>query len=146
VNGAEPPPVSAAGWVFCDEDSERARELAHTYIGDYYRSVLDHCEPAGGHFAGTKGYEYYGKMSDTINRYGSEEAVRFFVDLNVWGTPDQCYERILDIRSRVGCDRFMGAFAYGGMPYEEAERNLRLFASAVAPRPRAHQPQPTALS
>lgn len=146
VNAAEPPPVSTAGWVFCDEDSERARELAHTYIGGYYRSVLEHYELGGGHFATTRGYEYYGKMSDTINKYGSEEAVRFFVDLHVWGTPEQCFERILDIRAKVGCDRFMGAFGYGGMPSDEAERNLRLFASAVAPRLRALEAHPSALS
>lgn len=146
VNAAEPPPVSTVGWVFCDEDEERARELAHTYIGGYYRSVLEHYELGGGHFATTRGYEYYGKMSDTINKYGSEEAVRFFVDLHVWGTPEQCYERILDIRAKVGCDRFMGAFGYAGMPPEEAERNLRLFASAVAPRLRALAAHPSALS
>ncbi len=48
--------------------------------------------------------------------------------------PEQCFEKIMDIRSRVGCDVFTGVFSYGGVPYEESERSLRLFASEVLPR------------
>ena len=45
----------------------------------------------------------------------------------MWGTPEQCYEKILTSTA----DRqsgFVGVFCYAGMPYEEAERNMRLFA------------------
>jgi hypothetical protein len=52
----------------------------------------------------------------------------------VWGTPDRCFEKVLDIRSRVGCHAFTGVFSYGGMPYDDSERSLRLFASDVMPR------------
>ena len=51
----------------------------------------------------------------------------------MWGTPAQCVERIRDLRARVGCDTFIGVFGYAGMPAEEAERNMRLFARAVVP-------------
>lgn len=137
VNGAEAPPVSSAGWVFCDPDEDRAREMAHHYIGRYYESVMQHYELAGRHFAQTKGYEYYDRMSENINKYGRDEAVEFFVDLHVWGTPEQCYDRVRKIGETVGCDRFMGVFSYAGMPYEEAERNMRLFAKEVAPELKA---------
>ena len=40
----------------------------------------------------------------------------------------------LDIRARVGCDRFIGVFSYAGMSREESERNMRLFAREVMPR------------
>lgn len=140
VNGADAPATAAASWVFCDRDEDRARELAYRYIGGYYESVLRHYELAGGHFKQTKGYEYYDKMSQTINKYGEDEAVRFFVDLHVWGTPEQCYEKILKIQSTVGCDRLMGVFSYAGMPPAEAERNMRLFASEVMPEVKALEP------
>jgi len=40
----------------------------------------------------------------------------------------------LDISDRTGADGFVGVFGYAGMPGEEAERNMRLFAEKVAPR------------
>jgi alkanesulfonate monooxygenase SsuD/methylene tetrahydromethanopterin reductase-like flavin-dependent oxidoreductase (luciferase family) len=73
-------------------------------------------------------------MSEIARDKGGADALtEFFLSLQVWGTPEQCIERILDIRRRVGCDTFVGAFSYGGMPYDEAERNLRLFAREVLP-------------
>ncbi|MBI1964005.1 MAG: hypothetical protein HYS37_11585 [Candidatus Rokubacteria bacterium] len=55
------------------------------------------------------------------------------MNLQVWGTPEQCYERILDIHARTGNSHYVGVFSYAGMPYDEAERNLRLFAAEVMP-------------
>ncbi len=133
VNGAEAPPTTLAGWVFCDPDEDRARELARRYIGTYYESVLAHYELEGRHFETTQGYEYYAKMADRIASEGVDGAVDFFVDLHVWGTPEQCVEKVLGLQRRVECDRFLGVFNYGGMPIEEAERNLRLFAREVLP-------------
>ena len=133
INGAEPPPPVSAGWTFCDADPERAREQARRWIGGYFRTVLDHYEFGGDHMAKTRGYEYYAKMADKIHTYGDEKVIDFFVDLQVWGTPEQCYDKILDIRRRVGNDHFVGVFSYAGMPPAEAERNLRLFAKEVMP-------------
>jgi alkanesulfonate monooxygenase SsuD/methylene tetrahydromethanopterin reductase-like flavin-dependent oxidoreductase (luciferase family) len=133
INGVEPPPPVSAGWTFCDPDPERAREQARRWIGGYFRSVLDHYQFAGDHMAKTKGYEYYAKMTDKIHTYGDEKVTDFFVDLQVWGTPEQCYDKILDIRRRVGNDHFVGVFSYAGMPAAEAERNMRLFAQDVMP-------------
>jgi hypothetical protein len=44
-----------------------------------------------------------------------------------------CRERILKTCDRMGSEAFTGVFSYAGMPYDEAERNLRLFASEVLP-------------
>ena len=133
VNGAEAPPPISAGWTFCDRSAERAREMAYRYIGGYFHTVLDHYHFDGDHLARTKGYEYYGKMSEKIATYGTDKVIDFFVDLQVWGTPEQCYDKIMDIRRRVGNDHYVGVFSYAGMPPEEAERNMRLFAAEVMP-------------
>jgi alkanesulfonate monooxygenase SsuD/methylene tetrahydromethanopterin reductase-like flavin-dependent oxidoreductase (luciferase family) len=133
VNGAEAPAPVAAGWTFCDEDADRAREQARRWIGGYFQTVLDHYHFEGDHLAKTKGYEYYGKMADKIQSYGTDTVIDFFVNLQVWGTPAQCYEKILDIRRRVGNDHYVGVFSYAGMPWPEAERNMRLFAREVMP-------------
>src|SRR5439155_15713201 len=36
VNAADAPPPISAGWTFCDEDADRAREQARRYIGGYW--------------------------------------------------------------------------------------------------------------
>src|SRR5262245_14666769 len=142
INGAEAPAPICAGWVFCDRDAGRARELARRHIGGYFESVLAHYQFAGDHLKTTKGYEYYGKFSEKIATYGTDGVIDFFVDLQVSGTPTQCYEKILDIRRRVGNDHFVGVFSYAGMPYDEAERNLRLFAAEVMPALQTLGPAP----
>jgi alkanesulfonate monooxygenase SsuD/methylene tetrahydromethanopterin reductase-like flavin-dependent oxidoreductase (luciferase family) len=133
VNGQAAPPPVTAGWTFCDPDPERARELARRYIGGYFESVLEHYQFAGDHLVHTRGYEYYGKFADKLATYGTESVIDFFTDLQVWGTPEQCFARILDIRRRIGNEHYVGVFSYAGMPWEEAERNMRLFAREVLP-------------
>jgi alkanesulfonate monooxygenase SsuD/methylene tetrahydromethanopterin reductase-like flavin-dependent oxidoreductase (luciferase family) len=132
VNGVEAPPPVVAGWTFCDEDEDRAREMAWKYIGGYWETVLRHYELQGDHLAKTVGYEYYGALQKNV-RDGADAIKEFFLGLQFWGTPEQCYERIMDVRSRVGHDSFVGVFSYAGMPPEEAERSLRLFAREVMP-------------
>jgi alkanesulfonate monooxygenase SsuD/methylene tetrahydromethanopterin reductase-like flavin-dependent oxidoreductase (luciferase family) len=133
INATGAPAPVCAGWIFCDPSAERAREMARRYIGGYFHSVLAHYNFGSDHLARTKGYEYYGKMADKIQTYGADSVTDFFVDLQVSGTPEQCYEQILDVRRRVGNEHFVGVFSYAGMPYDEAERNMRLFAKDVMP-------------
>jgi alkanesulfonate monooxygenase SsuD/methylene tetrahydromethanopterin reductase-like flavin-dependent oxidoreductase (luciferase family) len=133
VNGVEAPQTVIAEWVFCDEDPGRAREMARRYVGTYYEMVMAHYELAGRHFGETAGYDYYAKMSERLASAGSERAIDFFVDLAPWGTPRQCYEKIVEMQRRLDGDRFIGVFSYGGMTPEEGERNMRLFAREVLP-------------
>jgi len=144
VNGVDAPPPVSAGWTFCDPDPGRAEEQARRWIGGYYQTVLDHYKFADDHLARTKGYEYYGKMSEKIAQYGTDKVIDYFLNLQVWGTPEQCYERILDVHARTGNSHFVGVFSYAGMPFDEAERNLRLFAKEVRPALQKLQAKPTA--
>ncbi|GBD14981.1 Alkanal monooxygenase alpha chain [bacterium HR25] len=133
-HGVEAPAPIAGGWVYCHEDPVKAQEGAHRWIGAYWDSVIRHYEFGSEHFAQTRGYEYYGKMSEKVQRYGADRATEFFLSLQVWGTPEQCLEKILDIRSKTGAESFVGVFSYGGMPHEEAGRSMRLFAERVMPQ------------
>ncbi len=134
VNGEEPPAPIAAGWVFCDEDAGRAEEMARRYIGGYWKSVVEHYELEGDHLARTKGYESYGQLQNLVSADGgADAAMEFFLNLQIWGTPQQCYEKIVDVQKRIGGRTFNAIFSYAGMPRDEAERNLRLFAERVRP-------------
>ncbi|HXA32921.1 MAG TPA: LLM class flavin-dependent oxidoreductase [Acidimicrobiales bacterium] len=121
-----------SSYVFCDRNEDRATSLAREYVGTYYNSLIRHYEMADTLFTNLKGYEFYEKMSDTI-RNGEEAATDFFLDLQVFGTPEQCYEKALKIHSLMNNDRFVGVFSFGKMPYDEALRNIHLFAREVMP-------------
>jgi len=133
LNAGEAPPPVSAGWTFCDQSPARAEEMARRFIGGYYQTVLDHYHFQGDHLAQTKGYEYYGKMAEKIAQYGTDTVIDYFMNLQVWGTPEQCYEKILDIHARTGNSHYIGVFSYAGMAYEDAEANMRLFAREVMP-------------
>lgn len=134
VNAVEAPQPVAAGWTFVDKDAERARDMARKYIGGYYQTVLDHYNFAGDHLAHTKGYEYYGKMAEKINQLGADKTIDFFTDLQVWGTPEMVYDKIMDIHAKVNNSSYVGVFSYAGMLVEDAEANMKLFASEVMPQ------------
>jgi alkanesulfonate monooxygenase SsuD/methylene tetrahydromethanopterin reductase-like flavin-dependent oxidoreductase (luciferase family) len=123
-----------AGWVICDESAERAEELARRYIGGYWHTVVRHYELIGDHLTKMKGYEAYKAMQEKTSAPGGlEEMIDFFLGLQVWGTPEQCYEKILTIQKRTGAEAFTGVFSYAGMPYDIAENSVRLFAGEVMP-------------
>ena len=134
VNGTPAPPPIVVGFTFCHEDEDRAKEMANEYVGNYWDSIMDHYEFRSDHLKETKGYEYYGKFTEKIEQYGTQDVKDFFLDLQVWGTPDQCYDKIMSTRGRVGSDSFLAAFSFGAMPYDEVEKSMRLFAKEVLPR------------
>jgi alkanesulfonate monooxygenase SsuD/methylene tetrahydromethanopterin reductase-like flavin-dependent oxidoreductase (luciferase family) len=141
VNGTDAPPPICAGWTFCDENPDRARELAYRYIGGYWKTVVKHYELIGDHLTKMKGYESYAEMQIKASAPGGVDAMtEFFLGLQVWGTPEQCYEKILDIQKRTGAEAYVGVFSYAGMPYDIAEANLRLFANEVMPELKKHVP------
>ena len=146
VNAQEAPPPISAGWTFVHENKDTAYELAKRYIGGYWETVLKHYQFAGEHMKTTKGYEYYGKMSDKIRQYGTDGATEFFLNLQVWGTPEMCYEKIVDVSNRTGADGFVGVFSYAGMPWDVANASMRLFARAVLPELRKLKPTAERLS
>jgi alkanesulfonate monooxygenase SsuD/methylene tetrahydromethanopterin reductase-like flavin-dependent oxidoreductase (luciferase family) len=134
VHGDAPmPPALCGGFVFVDRDRGRAEAMAHRYIGDYYRTVLRHYEFASQPHEGVAGYEFYTHISRYIGRHGEEGAVSDFVSLMPWGTPDEVIEKVAHIREQIGIAAFMPNFAYAGMPWDEATRNVELFVSDVMP-------------
>src|SRR5207247_2440508 len=96
LNRSEAPPPLIASFVACHEDEERAREMLETHVRRYCRSTLEHYEFANAGLATVKGYEYYGALSRNIEKHGEDRFVQFLADLQVWGTPDQVYERICE--------------------------------------------------
>ena len=133
VNAEDPPAPVLAGWVMCDPDDRRARKQAERYIGGYWQTVLDHYRFHEDHLKEQKGYEYYGKFAENLQRVGVDSAIEFFLNLQVWGDPSRCADTIQRNCDRLGAEAFIGVFSYAGMPPADAERNMRAFAEQVAP-------------
>lgn len=141
VNGDEAPETILAGWTYCDEDAGRAEEIARQYIGGYYQTVVKHYELAGDHMKNTKGYEAYVSVQENVQK--SQDAMEeFFMSIQVWGTPEMCYDKIKDFTGRVNAGAFNCVFSYAGMPYPTVEQSMRLFAREVMPEIRELPGQP----
>ena len=132
-NGRDAPPPLCAAFICVDEDAARAEENAHRYIGDYYHSMMKHYELTAGHLANTKGYDFYHRVGKHIERHGADKSAAQFVELMPFGTPEQVLKKVRFIHERIGNSALLPTFSFGGMPYDMAERNLRLFAEAVMP-------------
>jgi len=132
-----PPAPLCGGHVFVDADADRAREMAHRYIGGYYHTVMAHYGFAEHAHAGVKGYEFYASVSHHIDRHGSEQAALEFADLMPWGTPDQVIAKLAHLRDLLGPAAIFPWFSYAGLPPADAEASLRLFAAEVLPEVRA---------
>ena len=133
LNGGEPLATVAAGWTFCDKSKDRAYEMAVKYIGGYWQTALRHYEMAGDHFGRAQGYEYYEQMAKHLRGTGKDASIEYFLNLQVWGTPEMCFDKVNEIRQRVNANHFTGVFSYAGMPWKDAERSLNLFAREVMP-------------
>jgi alkanesulfonate monooxygenase SsuD/methylene tetrahydromethanopterin reductase-like flavin-dependent oxidoreductase (luciferase family) len=133
ANGRDAPPPLASVFLCVDEDAGKAKDMAYKYIADYYHSVMEHYELTKGHLANTKGYDFYHRVGKHIVREGVDKAAEQFVDLMPFGTPDQVLEKIQFIHQRVGNSGLIATLSFGGMPYDMAEKNVRLFAKAVMP-------------
>ena len=56
-----------------------------------------------------------------------------YLRVNVWGTPDQIVERLQARREVIGDHDLTCCFRYAGLPFEQAEASMRLFAAEVLP-------------
>ena len=131
------PPVILTN-VCCAESRQEAHDRAFQYLGQKWQSIDDHYHFSDGHLSTVKGYESYGKMAKTYAKIGEsaetkQKATDFYVSIQIVGTPDDCLEKIRELRRCTGMDHLVTEFSFGAMPHEEAEINMRLFADKVMP-------------
>jgi alkanesulfonate monooxygenase SsuD/methylene tetrahydromethanopterin reductase-like flavin-dependent oxidoreductase (luciferase family) len=132
------PPVILTN-VCCAESRSEAQERAVKYLGQKWQSIDDHYHFSDGHLSTVKGYESYGKMARTYAKINESaesksKATDFYVSIQIVGTPDDCLQQIGELQRLTGTDHLVTEFAFGAMPHEEAELNMRLFADRVMPR------------
>lgn len=136
VGHAPRPPVILTNVSVADSRDE-AQDRAMEYLGAKWDSIDNHYNFSDGHLGNVKGYESYGKMAKTYSKLKDAEARRkmtdFYVKIQIVGTPDDCIEQVRELRNLTGTDHMVCDFSYGGMPHEDGELNMRLFADRVMP-------------
>jgi alkanesulfonate monooxygenase SsuD/methylene tetrahydromethanopterin reductase-like flavin-dependent oxidoreductase (luciferase family) len=139
--------------VSCAESRAEAQERGERYLARKWDSIDTHYHFSDGHLASVKGYEFYGGMAKTYAKMKDEgfrkKATEFYVRIQVVGTPDDCLQQLAELRRLTGVDHLVTEFGYGGMPHEQAELNMRLFADRVVPvlqRDRAFVSPPATLA
>lgn len=142
--GTEPPKPLCGGFIFVDEDRSRAEELGMKYISEYYFTAMKHYEMSSEKFGQHKSYEFYGAVSKYIARHGMDGAAKSFANLMPFGTPRQVLEKLAFMRETVDMNGVMANLSFAGMPYDEAERNLKCFAGHVLPELKKWKTEPLA--
>ena len=133
IHGREAPPIMVADFTFCHEDADYAHERAEHYLAVYLQSLLEHYELMGYHLGKTKGYAGYGKQAEILRHIGFDRYVEGFLAANAYGTPQQMLDKYKARYDIVGGFESATCFRFGGIPYEQAEASMHLFAEKVLP-------------
>lgn len=133
LHGSEAPPPMTADFTYCDSDAEHAVEHGTRYMASYLASLLEHYELMGDHFQETEGYKGYQQNAELLRHTGETGFLKGFLKANAFGTPDQVLETLDKRRGDLGPFEQATSFRFGGIPLDEAERSMRLFAKEVLP-------------
>lgn len=133
LHGRAPEPPMICDFVYCDRDRARAEAVARDHIAGYLASVMEHYELDSDHLKDLRGYESYGNAVEMMKAIGHEKLATMYLDVNVWGTPDDIVERLRARAEVLGDHDLTCCFRFAGLPYDAAEASMRLFAAEVLP-------------
>jgi hypothetical protein len=134
VNGADsnPPPPMLSGNFYIDPDADYAEQQGRTYLGNTMRAAIkNYSLDTPGKFPLIKGYEHYEKM--VLAPEAIEPYIEDFSKGAVTGTPQMILERLWELKEIFQPQGFFPHVYFGGMPKEEARKNISLFAKEVLP-------------
>jgi alkanesulfonate monooxygenase SsuD/methylene tetrahydromethanopterin reductase-like flavin-dependent oxidoreductase (luciferase family) len=89
------------------------------------------------HFGTARGYEGYAHIRELLRSAGKEKSAESYVNVQVWGTPQQILDKLERRRRILGDFELNVCASYAGLPYEDVERSMRLFAREVLPEVRS---------
>jgi alkanesulfonate monooxygenase SsuD/methylene tetrahydromethanopterin reductase-like flavin-dependent oxidoreductase (luciferase family) len=130
--GSEPPPPMVSGNFYIDESADFAEEQGRKYLSNTMRAaVKNYSLDKPGTFSTITGYEHYENM--TLEPDEIEPYVTNFGKSAVTGTPQMIIDRMWELKEIYQPQGFFPHVHFGGMPQEEALKNMHLFAETVMP-------------
>ena len=138
LNEAEPPKPILVVVAGVSKDPKMVERMREVYLQRWARSTVEHYEFDNVGFAKIEGYEYYSALANNIAKHGLEQFNGFLADLQVWGSPEQVTEKLLDYVERCDAGALVVPLSFGGMSTEESHACFDLFASEVLPELAKH--------
>ncbi len=135
VEAPKPVLVIVAGVA---EDAAQVQRIRDVHLQRWARSTVEHYEFDNIGFADIEGYEYYAGLANNINKHGIDKFNGFLADLQVWGTPEQVTEKLLEYVERTDAGGLVVPLSFGGMPADEAQASFDLFTREVLPELKRH--------
>jgi alkanesulfonate monooxygenase SsuD/methylene tetrahydromethanopterin reductase-like flavin-dependent oxidoreductase (luciferase family) len=134
ANAAEAPRPVVVAFVAVNEDEAKAREMRDKYLVEYARSTSEFYQFGNKEFASIEGYEYYGALARSVEKHGIGKFNEFLADLQIWGRPEEVYEKLVEMQKRFDVGQFIVYTQFGDMPFDVGRDNYELFARKVLPR------------
>jgi alkanesulfonate monooxygenase SsuD/methylene tetrahydromethanopterin reductase-like flavin-dependent oxidoreductase (luciferase family) len=136
--------------VICTETQHEADDLMKYEVA-YGRTAMANYEWANTAYKEIGGYDYYQALGEMLAQGANTEAEMLANDTDLAtrlgfgdeapiGTPDKVLRAIERTCEWLHGEQIMAVFKMGGMPYEAAEKSLRLFAKEVLPAIHAMKP------
>jgi alkanesulfonate monooxygenase SsuD/methylene tetrahydromethanopterin reductase-like flavin-dependent oxidoreductase (luciferase family) len=122
--------------VYCAETEEEAR-AGQPYIDEWGASNRYHYQLESDTFKGVKGYEFRAHQAEITKNMSPEELYAYrqkSAPGHLNGTPDEVFAILKDKLEAVGAGELTVTMKFGTMPFEKAERSIRLFSKEVLPR------------
>lgn len=138
LNGTEAPKPILVVVAGVSKDPAVAQRMRDVYLQRWARSTVEHYQFDNEGFADIEGYEYYAGLASNIKKHGLERFNSFLADLQVWGTPDEVTEKLLDYVERTDAGGLVLPLTFGGMTTEESNTAFDTFATEVLPELQRH--------
>jgi alkanesulfonate monooxygenase SsuD/methylene tetrahydromethanopterin reductase-like flavin-dependent oxidoreductase (luciferase family) len=124
--------------LYCCESHAEAEEGAEQFFREYIDSVIKIYEVGSEGFGKQKGYEDYrtkgSQFGDGTAESAMETLTTKLIRDAIWGTPDECAERIVSLTEQVNPQQFVVLLGLGSMSGPQMEKSLRLYADKVMPQ------------
>jgi alkanesulfonate monooxygenase SsuD/methylene tetrahydromethanopterin reductase-like flavin-dependent oxidoreductase (luciferase family) len=132
--------AAASSWIaqktYIAETTAEAREFAEPYVMWRHRKQFELRVPGASPTIASKLRKKIPALKPVLNAPQSKDPSELtsddLVSFELYGTPDDCIERLLAFQ-RAGVHNVILSFSYGGMPDEHVRRSMQLFAREVMP-------------
>ncbi|MGH2937942.1 MAG: LLM class flavin-dependent oxidoreductase [Solirubrobacterales bacterium] len=128
THGWDPIQPGVVVFVHCAEGDEEV-ELGQEWARQSFETALWH-------------YDFFNQppLKEMLAAKSADERAEFkqgmvesFLACGAFGTPAHCLAHLEDLKEKFDASLFLCVFRFGRMPFEAAEKSMRLFASDVAP-------------
>lgn len=124
--------------MYCAESEAEALEGVEQWFLENADATNHAYEIGTDNFAAKKGYEDYKTKGSDFGDGTAEDTLKVlrtkFMRDAVWGTPQQCAERVVELNEQFGLSEIVTLTSYGTMPADKSEKSMRLFADEVIPK------------